>query len=70
MDNKIQIKDYPQLDAITWDYHAESISCRDAFCIYERRWVYVDRMNICDKELELIAALTMDFGGGIFMPLL
>lgn len=62
--------DYPTLDLLLWDIHARTIAPNVAFQIYERRWSYVDEKKISTSERELINLLTIEFGKGIFMPLL
>lgn len=64
---KITRADYPELDRILWDIHATTISRKHAFEIYERRWRYVEHLNLTEKESKLIAELTQEFGNGVFL---
>ena len=64
----INRNEYPELNQLLWDYHAEFIDPKVAFGVYERRWSYVDNRNISNKEKKLIEKLSKELGNGIFMP--
>lgn len=60
---------YPELNKILWDIKAEKIQAKDAFEVYERRWVYVEQNKLTKPERLLIERLAELFGNGIFAPL-
>jgi hypothetical protein len=64
----IEISKYPQLKSITWDLKDSSITPKDAFSIYERRWSYVNEGEIQPNEQQIIKLLTKSIGKGFFLP--
>lgn len=63
----LKVSDYPQLNAILWDIHSKTVSKKVAFEIYERRWDFVDKNALTEKEKCLIANLANLYGNGILM---
>jgi hypothetical protein len=63
----IVISEYPELAHILWDLHIEAISEKDAFYYYERRWRYVFRESLTDKEAALIQRLSEQYGNGVIL---
>lgn len=59
--------DYPALDTVLWDYHAQKVPAALAFHMYETRWAFIDEKQLMTTERALIAALTDLYGNGIFM---
>jgi len=64
----IERKQYPELDFILWDVHSDTVEPEFAFMIYEKRWGYVQKNKLTDKESKLIEQLTETWGNGLFMP--
>jgi len=64
----IDLREYPELNAIVWDIDDSTISRRDAFHLYVNRWGHVDTMKLSKKERALIASLTIEYGRGHFFP--
>jgi hypothetical protein len=63
---QIHIADYPQLRLIAWNRRQdELIEDVEAFALYERNWVYVDRAALTDVEQQLIERLVMKYGNGV-----
>jgi hypothetical protein len=62
----LHINDYPQLQSIAWNRRPEDlIKEQEAFALYERNWLYVDKALITPDEQALIERLTLQFGDGI-----
>lgn len=66
--DKIDRRQYPELNTIMWDMHCERVEPKVAFDLYERRWRYIDTARLTTKETDLIQQLTNEFGNGMFMP--
>lgn len=65
---KINRSQYPELDLILWDVHAQMIGREHAFKVYEARWKFVNPQNLKENERLLIESLTKEFGNGLFLP--
>lgn len=62
----ILVKNYPQLQFLLWSRpFVKTISCNEAFEIYESNWRHVDSMNLQSNEKELIMALIEKYGAGV-----
>ena len=59
--------EYPQLDSLLWDSQAVDIDKQIAFNIYEKRWQFVQKDKLSQKEQELIDELIVKFGKGLFL---
>ncbi|UAY90582.1 hypothetical protein KSL88_13665 [Pectobacterium polaris] len=59
--------EYPELDNVLWDYHAQKIPADLAFRMYEERWRFIDKNRISQNERFLIEKLTELYGNGLFM---
>lgn len=66
--DKIDRRQYPELNTIMWDMHCEQVEPKVAFDLYERRWRYIDTTRLTEDERALVLRLTNEFGNGIFMP--
>lgn len=60
--------DFPALDKLLWDTHAEQLTPERAFFTYEKRWAYIDPAELTEKEKNLIDTLIDVIGHGVFMP--
>tara|TARA_Y100001936_G_C15637428_1_gene439686 strand:- start:264 stop:464 length:201 start_codon:yes stop_codon:yes gene_type:complete len=60
----LTITDYPELKTVFWDWNIEQVDERTAFELIERRWSYIARENLNDKEVELLKRLTERYGQG------
>lgn len=58
--------EYPQLDSLLWDSQAVDIDKQIAFNIYEKRWQFVQKDKLSQKEQELIDELIVKFGKDCF----
>lgn len=58
----IKIKNYPQLELISWNYHAKEISEEDALSVYENNWRFIDQEHLTDNEQQLIKYLVHEYG--------
>ncbi|EFI6096357.1 hypothetical protein IGE78_004866 [Escherichia coli] len=58
---------YPELDKVLWDFHAQKIPANLAFRMYEERWNFVDEEHMCQRERQLLDILTDYYGNGVFM---
>ena len=59
--------EYPQLDSLLWDSQSVDIDKQIAFNIYEKRWQFVQKDKLSQKEQELIDELIVKFGKGLFL---
>ncbi|WP_410471664.1 hypothetical protein ACGTJS_07825 [Faucicola mancuniensis] len=59
--------EYPQLDSLLWDSQAVDIDKQIVFNIYEKRWQFVQKDKLSQKEQELIDELIVKFGKGLFL---
>lgn len=66
--DKIDRRQFPQLDSLLWDTKARFINQREVLDIYERRWPFVDQDQLCNKERQLINALAQQAGGFLPVP--
>lgn len=64
---EIEIKNYPQLNSITWSYSGGNgfIDEKSAFNLYESNWRFVDIPSITECEKKLINDLSSKFKGYI-----
>lgn len=63
----VQIKDYPQLQLLSWNMCKESVlSEAEALSLYERNWHLVDQNQLDKKEKDLIDHLVRSVGNGVF----
>lgn len=60
----LTITDYPELKTVFWDWNIEQVDERTAFELIERRWPYIARENLNEKEVELLKRLTERYGQG------
>lgn len=66
--DKIDRRQFPQLDSLLWDTKARFINQREVLDIYERRWPFVDQGQLCNKERQLINVLAQQAGGFLPVP--
>ena len=59
---------YHELNLLLWDQHQKFIEPKEALNLYEKRWAYVNKTRMADKEKQLIGRLTREYGNGVFMP--
>ena len=65
---EVVINEYPQLRLIAWQLDTDKpISGQVAFALYERNWRHVDIAALQDRERELIAKLTAEYGNGVLL---
>lgn len=63
----VHIKDYPQLQRLSWNMSRESVlSEAEALSLYERNWHLVDQNQLDKKEKDLIDHLVRSVGNGVF----
>lgn len=65
---KIDREKFPQLNLILWDTKVRFVEPLDALNMYERRWRYVDRSKLTEKENQLILGLAAYYRDGLFLP--
>lgn len=58
----IKIKNYPQLELISWNCHTKEISEEDALSIYENNWRFIDQEHLTYSEQQLIKHLVHEYG--------
>ena len=61
----VEVAKYPNLKLIAWNRVDPLLTARDAFCLYERNWKFVDTKNMDAAERELIRRLTETWGRGV-----
>lgn len=66
--DKIDRRQFPQLDSLLWDTKARFFAPREVLDIYERRWSFVDPNQLSIKERQLIDALACQAGGFLPVP--
>ena len=60
----LKFSEFPQLRLIAWNLrHTDTVEERDAYCLYERNWRFVDEANLEASEKALIERLKKQFGG-------
>ncbi len=60
----INIKDYPELNLISWSTHVKQITEEEAFGIYENNWRFVEVEKLTKKEASFIEHLKNKYGNG------
>jgi hypothetical protein len=57
--------EFPELKMLVWNRDpARPIDAAEVFALYERNWRFVDQNYLTDKERQLIADLTVEYGHG------
>ncbi|WP_375700176.1 hypothetical protein [Pseudophaeobacter sp. TrK17] len=63
---KIEISDYPQLQALCWfrKQHGE-IDEQDALQIYDRNWRHINRRKLAKPDITFIRSLKERYGAAL-----
>ena len=65
---KIIVKNFPQLQLLTWSRpDVCELTPQDAFALYERNWKHVDARMLIPRERQLIRELTTQYGHGVML---
>lgn len=61
----VRINEYPQLNLITWNLHADEIEDEEALAIYEANWRYIAPEELNPRERALVDRLVREYGRGV-----
>ena len=61
----VDTRKFPNLALLCWNRAAPLLTARDAFCIYERNWRFVDTKHMPEDERALILRLAETYGRGV-----
>ena len=64
-DERLDVRDYPELALLCWNRAVPLIAPADAFRLYEREWRHVDPARMSAHERELLRRLTDEYGDGV-----